>query len=77
MSGGHYEYLYHRINELEDMVVRDLYNSVDNAFSDDEYAALKRLQRVLKFASEGARLAEWWLSADTDSDEFVEWSKTV
>ena len=83
MSGGHYDYLYSRVEDLCERVECDYavfklkFENGEEGYTQERAYALKTLYELLKKSKEGAYLAEWWLSADTDSDKFVEWSKTV
>ena len=76
MSGGYFDYLPFKVKDLADEVRIELNNTAYH-FETEEYKALEVLHKLLEQAYEGAHLAEWWLSADTNSRKFVEWSKTV
>ena len=72
MSGGSLDYAYSKINAI----IEDVEDHI-TCWSSEEQDALDKLISLLNICSEGAKKAEWWLSQDTSSAEFLEWAKKI
>jgi hypothetical protein len=82
MSGGHYEYKYHYLDDLADDIERDLVSEKEEYNPFDEYdnetqrvrikneveSLLKDLRRCAKRAKE----LEWYMSGDTGAASYLD-----
>jgi hypothetical protein len=75
MSGGSLDYAFCKVNNIiED--IEEILDDVNytNEFTEQEMKSLRTLVKRAEHLAEGLRAAEWWLSSDTDSQDFVAWT---
>jgi hypothetical protein len=75
MSGGSLDYAFCKVNNIiED--IEEILDDVDytNKFTEQEMKSLSILVKRAEHLADGLRVAEWWLSSDTDSQDFVIWA---
>lgn len=74
MSGGHYDYLYHKVSELSDCIFEDCrryssefidsYGFKHEAIDPDILVHMKFIATKLEALSEAAKDIEWYMSGD-------------
>ena len=74
MSGGSLEYGFSKVNSVIERLEEVLGETEKYS---PEYAALDKLLQNLEYCSRGLYAAEWWVSGDRDSSEFLEWANEV
>lgn len=77
MSGGHFDYSYHRVNEFTDRLEMDIKNNKKEDeygysydYSDETIYNLTRVLHFSKMLSEIMKEVEWMYSGDTGEDDF-------
>lgn len=76
MSGGHYDYIHHRIAEFADRLKGDL--TVKNIaklkneykFTGETIKNMKATEKLIRQAGDLAYAVEWLMSGDTGQDDF-------
>ncbi len=71
MSGGHFDYLQHRINETADGVMEEL-KRVDFPYSDETKKVFEQTAYRLKIAGVMLNRIDWLLSGDDGEETFHE-----
>ena len=72
MSGGHYDYPYHRIWELSENIKHDLEdNEISERISQEAKNRMKKLHLELQDVARRVKDLEWFMSGDTGEDDFI------
>jgi len=77
MSGGHFEYAYHRVEDFAEQLKRDIAkNKIKDEFgyvrnySDETIKNLKAVEKLARLTGQLMYNAEWLLSGDDGEEEF-------
>lgn len=76
MSGGHYDYKHHHIQDMVELIKADLYNP---EFDRPEHvkARMRILAHHLKKYADVCHSLEWYLSGDWGEEDFLEAFETL
>lgn len=78
MSGGSFDYAFHRIEDMADKLAEKIAgdeteDSTGCAYHHpDTIARLKRCEHLIRIAAKLAREVEWFYSGDTGEDSFAQ-----
>lgn len=73
MSGGHFNYAYHKIQTLAEDILVDLESHEDDAMvlSEEVKSVMYRFAKELEVIAGKAKAVEWYMSCDTDELTFL------
>lgn len=71
MSGGHYNYMYFKIDDLAEQIKEDIVDLKDSG-SPELLEKMQEFALELKDVARRAKDLEWFMSGDYIADDFIE-----